>query len=822
MAAEGDAAALAAEEAAAKAGAAEETARLAAEAAAAARAAGDEDAAKAAEEAAARAAADAASAKAALEQRGGQGGRGRRRAQGGGGGSGQGGGGAAARRAAEEAELARRAAEEAEAARLAAEAAAAAQAARELGGAVTLQRIERGKIPRCVFNAVRALVSSVEEAARRELEEERARLEAARRLQADERRRKARLHYQLQQRSAIKLQAVGRRMGPQRAYWSYLRCVREVVEEEARAVVTRQFEKLSAAERKRLAKEDRAARRLQRQARHKRHVQAQTAIALRLQALWRGFQWRVICGTIEGLIVRLEDEEGEANARANAAIKVQRAFHEKQARRAALAHKKQMHALRYGRAVRTVQRAFRRMPERVVAKTLRALCASVVLLSVHDSAYKNAALRIQNHTRRMIERRKEERAALRRAREEERMSLLMGVALGRRDVTRAIPWSTYSRKAAHHSVTEDGGMALYGGPPRKVRDTRQMGGLTSVVPHAPRDLPSTAQLPSMGGALASHPHHHPLIFDGSAEVEALTELLPGGQNLLPSYALRPEPPAYPPAPFDRDAPWASPTHKGGGAAGARGRRLRSATRTPSRHVRRRGGASGRGGGRGHGAPPHHRQRRRRPAAPRRGERAVARAAAALHVRPLAAQHSGGRRRVGRRRRRRATGQHAVPRPPAPPEGGMVEQRRARAAPRMGHWWHAARHAAQASPRARRTAMVSTRSMGCSTRGRRTAPGRGVAARASSDSRRRSGSRRRITSCIATTALYSARGRRLQRSKTPWLHACHRLPVRAERWKVRGPSTRGASPRDSLEADRMFFSRGAACSPPDPLVVFGRQ
>ena len=52
----------------------------------------------------------------------------------------------------------------------------------------------------------------------------------------------------------------------------------------------------------------------------------------------------------------LEDEEGEANARANAAIKVQRAFHEKQARRAALAHKKQMNALRYARAVRTVSR----------------------------------------------------------------------------------------------------------------------------------------------------------------------------------------------------------------------------------------------------------------------------------------------------------------------------------------------------------------------------------------------------------------------------------------------------------------------------------
>ena len=406
-----------------------ETARLAAEAAAARlrvtrtrprrprrppRARGaDAASAAASSSAAAKAAEGDAARKAAAEAAGG----------GGGGGAARGGGGGAARRAAEEAE----------AARLAAEAAAARSGARaRRRGHAATHRARQDPALRLQRRPRAGVVGRGGGAAK--LEEERARLEAARRLQADERRRKARLHYQLQQRSAIKLQAVGRRMGPQRAYWSYLRCVREVVEEEARAVVTRQFEKLSAAERKRLAKEDRAARRLQRQARHKRHVQAQTAIALRLQALWRGFQWRVICGTIEGLIVRLEDEEGEANARANAAIKVQRAFHEKQARRAALAHKKQMNALRYARAVRTVQRAFRRMPERVVAKTLRALCASVVLLSVHDSAYKNAALRIQNHTRRMIERRKEERAALRRAREEERMSLLMGVALGRRDV----------------------------------------------------------------------------------------------------------------------------------------------------------------------------------------------------------------------------------------------------------------------------------------------------------------------------------------------------------------------------------------------------
>ena len=72
-----------------------------------------------------------------------------------------------------------------------------------------------------------------------------------------------------------------------------------------------------------------------------------------------------------------------------------------QARRAQLALHKKIHALRYGRAVRRVQRAFRQMPERVIASLLRGMVTSVVVFSVAGSAEATAARRIASHARKM-------------------------------------------------------------------------------------------------------------------------------------------------------------------------------------------------------------------------------------------------------------------------------------------------------------------------------------------------------------------------------------------------------------------------------------
>ena len=537
--------------------AAEEAAAKAAEEAAAAKMAEEEAAAKAAEEAAAaKAAEEAAAAKAAEE--------------------------AAAAKAAEEAAAAK-AAEEAAAAKAAEEAARvaaiAAENARRDQAASAIQCRARMQPSRALYDLSRELIATLEAEERTVLAEQRQRHEAAKRVQADQRCRVERARYQAQQAAAVRVQAAARRM-QRRVLYSWLRGVYPRVEalfaeeEVRRAAAASRIESQRLAV---LAKREReeavkAARRLQgRQhvkinmaklrrsregalclqcnwrgviARRKAtHAKALLRMATRCQALWQGYRTRSVYGALNSIIISLEIIAGEQNARVNAAISMQRAFHAKRARKAALARKKQINAFATVRAVRCVQRAFRSMPERMVRQTTRLLVMSVVLLSVNGSAETNAVRRIQMHVRLRAQRKREQRAAERRAKAEERMHLQMSVNLGRKDVSRTVPWSTYARKAAHHSVADDGGLSLYGGPPRRPKAGRKPGGLTSVVTQ-PRAGEYGSQHPVYGGGGEATAHDQ--------STESLTGLLPGHTDLLPTYVVNapPQPPQrmMPPAP----------------------------------------------------------------------------------------------------------------------------------------------------------------------------------------------------------------------------------------------------------------------------------
>jgi hypothetical protein len=286
---------------------------------------------------------------------------------------------------------------------------------------------------------------------------------------------------------------------------------------------------------------------------------ARQFLAVAMQARYRGHRVRAIRKCMNDMIQVLEDAQGETNQLVNAAIAVQRAYHTKQARKATLARTTKLNDFYTVRACRVVQRQFRKTPDRIVAQVLRGLCSGVVMLSVSHSAETNAARRINACCKALLERRRAERLAAKRAREDERMHLLLSVNLGQRDTTKSVPWSTYARKAAHHSVAEDGGLSLYGGPPRRSArlgsdssvQVKKFGGLTSVVPRAPRGSGTSLALghaddPSGGsgyhhGGEGTHggghyggmmirrddPHNH--------SAESLTELLPGQEDLLPTF-----------------------------------------------------------------------------------------------------------------------------------------------------------------------------------------------------------------------------------------------------------------------------------------------
>ena len=299
------------------------------------------------------------------------------------------------------------------------------------------------------------------------------------------------------------------------------------------------------------------------------------APAINLQARYRGHRVRAV--EVPPFHDPAARERYEMNALINAAITVQRAFHMKRARAATLARKKKLNDFYTVRAVRTVQRAFRRTPDRIVASVLRGLCSGVVLLSVSHSAEANAARRINACAKKLVERKRRERAAAKRAREEERMHLLMAVNLGQRDSIRAVPWSTYARKAAHHSMAEDGGLSLHGGPPRRSAysqlggsessvQVKKFGGLTSVVGRTPRTgvgggfLGDSSAIDEASSGHASQlalQHHHPLAYRSDDptrfSTESLTELLPGQDDLLPNFGSGPGAPRGSSAAPDRSS-----------------------------------------------------------------------------------------------------------------------------------------------------------------------------------------------------------------------------------------------------------------------------
>ena len=431
----------------------------------------------------------------------------------------------------------------AEAERAAAEAAAKAEAA-----VITLQAVQRGKVDR-----LKAKEAKKEKRKRDAERLEAMRQKAAGKVQAVAQGMKTRKLLRKQRKAACTIEAMARRKR-----WSELyRCIRRVVidveveielyyanlaaekaaaeqrEAERHAAATR----LQAQERMRVAKAKReealaAARKLQARQSTKSSMaflrkckdgalrlqcnwrgvlgrrltklkRGKLGLATRMQAIFRGFHVRVLRSAVNSLISSLEFMNQMEIKRREAAVVIQREFHSRKAARNMRLMRRTLKKMMMNRSIALIQRVFRKLRDRILQSTLNALITGVLFLSIRNVTEHHAAKQLQRAVRARIAAKAEQRAALRAARQAERMASSLRASLGQRDVTKAVPWSTYAKLAAHNPPNE-AGLALYGGPPRRGRRrgtplagaVSGAGGLSSVVPHqlVPNTAPDLAEL----------------------------------------------------------------------------------------------------------------------------------------------------------------------------------------------------------------------------------------------------------------------------------------------------------------------------------------
>ena len=152
-------------------------------------------------------------------------------------------------------------------------------------------------------------------------------------------------------------------------------------------------------------------------------------------------------------------------------------------------------------------------------------------------------------------------------RQQDRIELALQVALGRKDMSRTLPWSTYARKPASKPPNTYNA-SLFGGPPRrKHRDSRAVG-LTSCIPDtsrsafppdhassAPRQQQSVGQGYPPGSGVEEVAVNDGAVIDASSSWPMPpTYPAPVRRRPLPpeaAVALKPVPPLAPPPPGSR-------------------------------------------------------------------------------------------------------------------------------------------------------------------------------------------------------------------------------------------------------------------------------
>ena len=193
----------------------------------------------------------------------------------------------------------------------------------------------------------------------------------------------------------------------------------------------------------------------------------------------------------EAAVARKAVEEAAARASLEnvSAVRMQRAFHERRSRKELLKRTQEMNVFKELHSARVIQRSFRKFPDTTCERLIKDLITATIVMSVSGTKEQNSVLKLQRRWKRFVEIKKEERRALKRLQKEERMRLYMSVALGSKDTSKSVPWSTYAKKPAAASIVDDGGNSLYGGPPRRQRTpggvhsttATKHNGLTSVI-----------------------------------------------------------------------------------------------------------------------------------------------------------------------------------------------------------------------------------------------------------------------------------------------------------------------------------------------------